>query len=61
MHSKLKLKDKAVLITGGGSGIGAARSAKPEEIARGILFLASDDASFITGTELIIDGGFTAF
>ncbi len=37
------------------------RGAQPEEIAKGILFLASDDASFITGAELIIDGGFTAF
>ena len=33
------------------------RFAKPEEIAQGILFLASDRASFITGTVLNIDGG----
>ncbi len=31
-----------------------------EEVANAILFLASDEASFITGTELIVDGGFTA-
>jgi cyclopentanol dehydrogenase len=37
------------------------RGAAPEEIAQGILFLASDEASFVTGAELIIDGGFTAF
>ena len=36
------------------------RLGKPEDIARAILFLASDDASFITGTELVVDGGFTA-
>ena len=36
------------------------RIASPEEIARGALFLASDDASFITGTNLVIDGGFTS-
>ncbi len=36
------------------------RFAQPIEIARGILFLASDEASFITGTCLVIDGGFTA-
>jgi len=33
------------------------RLVKPIEVANGILFLASDDASFITGTELWIDGG----
>lgn len=36
------------------------RIGQPIEIARPILFLASDDASFITGTELVVDGGFTA-
>jgi NAD(P)-dependent dehydrogenase (short-subunit alcohol dehydrogenase family) len=33
------------------------RSGKPEELAAAILFLASDDASFITGAELPVDGG----
>lgn len=36
------------------------RPAKPEEIANGILFLASDEASYMTGSELVIDGGYTA-
>ena len=31
----------------------------PADIAKGIVYLASDDARFITGTELVIDGGFT--
>lgn len=35
------------------------RFAQPEEIAAGICFLASDDASFITGEALVIDGGYT--
>jgi NAD(P)-dependent dehydrogenase (short-subunit alcohol dehydrogenase family) len=35
----------------------AARMAKPEEIAWGILFLASDEASYVNGTEILIDGG----
>lgn len=34
------------------------RTGKPEEIARAVVFLASDDASFITGAELFVDGGF---
>jgi 3(or 17)beta-hydroxysteroid dehydrogenase len=34
--------------------------AKPEQIAHGILFLASDESSYMTGSELILDGGWTA-
>ncbi|MFL2705990.1 MAG: glucose 1-dehydrogenase [Gammaproteobacteria bacterium] len=37
-----------------------ARFGKPEEIAQTAVFLASDDSSFITGTEIIVDGGLTA-
>lgn len=36
------------------------RLGEPVEVARTVLFLASDDASFITGITLPIDGGYTA-
>ncbi len=36
------------------------RLGKPEEIAAVIIFLLSDDSSYMTGSELIVDGGFTA-
>lgn len=32
----------------------------PDDVARSVLFLASDDAGYITGAELVIDGGFSA-
>jgi NAD(P)-dependent dehydrogenase (short-subunit alcohol dehydrogenase family) len=35
------------------------RIASPEEIARSVLYLASDAASFVTGTALLVDGGVT--
>ncbi|MBO0706552.1 MAG: SDR family oxidoreductase, partial [Candidatus Dormibacteraeota bacterium] len=36
------------------------RTGRPLEVAYGVLFLASDEASFVTGAELVIDGGYTA-
>jgi NAD(P)-dependent dehydrogenase (short-subunit alcohol dehydrogenase family) len=34
------------------------RFGTPDEIAKTVVFLASDDSSYITGTELFVDGGF---
>ncbi|GAA4417117.1 glucose 1-dehydrogenase [Advenella sp. WQ 585] len=36
------------------------RMGEPKEVSAAVLFLASDDASFITGTSLLVDGGYTA-
>ncbi|MBI1179934.1 MAG: SDR family oxidoreductase [Alphaproteobacteria bacterium] len=36
------------------------RLGRPEDIAAGVAFLVSDDAAFMTGAELVIDGGYTA-
>jgi NAD(P)-dependent dehydrogenase (short-subunit alcohol dehydrogenase family) len=54
LHARPGVRDERVSLTPLG------RIAEPEDIAPGILYLASDEASFVTGTELVIDGGMTA-
>jgi NAD(P)-dependent dehydrogenase (short-subunit alcohol dehydrogenase family) len=36
------------------------RAGKPEDVAYGVIYLASDESSYMTGSELVIDGGTTA-
>jgi len=51
-------RDAAIKALSQASPIG--RVATAVEIAKGILFLVSDDSSYMTGSELVIDGGYTA-
>ena len=51
MKQEKQIKDYLATVTA------LQRLGSPNEIANAVLFLASDNASFITGTELLVDGG----
>ena len=49
LHQRLKMISNTVPL---------GRLGTPDEVAKAVVFLASDDSSYITGTELFVDGGF---
>ena len=54
----LRNADRAQLDATYAGSVPLGRVGHPDEIARAVVFLASDDSGFVTGTELFVDGGF---
>jgi NAD(P)-dependent dehydrogenase (short-subunit alcohol dehydrogenase family) len=53
-----RFEGKGAVVTGAGRGMGRATD-EPIEIAKPILFMCSDDASFMTGALMVVDGAFS--
>jgi NAD(P)-dependent dehydrogenase (short-subunit alcohol dehydrogenase family) len=53
-------KDDPAAIAESVARVPIGRTGQPEDVAYGVLYLASDESSFVTGSELVIDGGFLA-
>jgi NAD(P)-dependent dehydrogenase (short-subunit alcohol dehydrogenase family) len=54
-HSVEAVEERMKIIS---SSVPLGRFGTPDDIAKVVVFLASDDSSYITGTELFVDGGF---
>lgn len=52
--------DRETMLNAFAQDVPLGRVATPDDIARAVVFLASDDSAMVTGTELIVDGGHTA-
>jgi NAD(P)-dependent dehydrogenase (short-subunit alcohol dehydrogenase family) len=52
--------EEAQLRAGLAAGVPLGRMGTPDELAKAVVFLASDDSSFVAGVELFVDGGFVA-
>jgi NAD(P)-dependent dehydrogenase (short-subunit alcohol dehydrogenase family) len=59
-HLKRKGGDLEALKQGVAALHPIGRIGEPDDIAWGVVYLASDEAKFVTGSELVIDGGYTA-
>ena len=60
-HGKLGLSQKQLKDAAAGieAQVPLHRFGEPEEVSKTALFLASEDASFMTGSEVVVDGGLT--